>query len=62
MQCDFCDKLITGDHGLVIDGEMTYHGSCYLNLQKKFPKVIQEDNHVNNKLLPSLPSQDTRNR
>ena len=57
MQCDFCGKLITGDHGLVIDGEMTYHGSCYLELKKKFPKVIMEDNHA--ELLPRLPPQDT---
>ncbi len=40
MQCDFCDKLITGDHGLVIDGEMTYHGFCWLELTEKFPKVV----------------------
>lgn len=42
MHCDFCEKLITNNDSLVIDNALQYHGECYQELNKKFPKVLTE--------------------
>ena len=41
MTCDYCNKPITNDDSLVVDGSLTYHGECFLELTDKFPTVIK---------------------
>jgi hypothetical protein len=47
MNCDYCDKLVTNDNSLVIDNSLQYHGECWEELKKHFPKVLTEGGEIN---------------
>lgn len=42
MTCDFCDKDIDHTDELVFERIFRYHGSCFIELVEKFPRVIEE--------------------